>query len=517
MDQGSQALHPAVRDAIYHATPRQQRAGFHRQVATALVTHCELVGPWLAVRAYHMDKGFQIQGALDTYGQAKAWAEANNALSEVAEIISAMLELINERDMPEQVATLLVEQQDILYQLNPHDARCQELLNHAYALWTELGNATEAAATLMRIAVHHAGTPMEDDYYYDAQTLLERDDPRHPMLPSVYLRRALYLADHRLIGSSQKAEELFERARTLALQLEDVVTLANIHFEMGLYLRSHHQLTDALSAFQQALSYFSQIEDTSADPRVLTCNYLADLYYHLGHPAKGEYYAGEAVAASARASDYIRVLPYVTLSECYAAQGRWQEAISTLIEAPGELAPSEMPLRFWLGRWRFEEGNTLVGLEVMRESVPSENLECTMQFIDYLLDASFIDEATSRLHQIMSQGRVTDSNATTFPTTAFADRLRGRVAAANKDYARATALLDRARHQFAREGFVMLSISTRRALAVALLARCGPNDAQSARMLLEEALGDCKKLSINAESRRIHNLLRANWPDSSAR
>ena len=57
------------------------------------------------------------KSALTTYEEAKNWAYANNALAEASYIMGAMLELLHERDTPEQVASLLVEQQDVLYQL----------------------------------------------------------------------------------------------------------------------------------------------------------------------------------------------------------------------------------------------------------------------------------------------------------------------------------------------------------------------------------------------------------------
>jgi tetratricopeptide (TPR) repeat protein len=465
-----------------------------------------------------MDKGAQTQSALSTYEEAQAWAYANNALAEVSDIIGAMLDLLNERDTPEQVASLLVEQQDVLYQINPDDSRCKVLLERAYELWMGLGETSEAAAALMRMAMHHTGTSQEDAYYRDAQGLLEREDPKHAMLPSIYLRRALYAANQGPPGQgqNQNCDELFERARSLALQLHDVETLARIHFEMGLYLRNNHQLTEALSAFQQALSYFSQFEDVSPDERILTCNYLADLYYHLGQPADGEYFAVEAVNDAPRGSDLVQVLPSITLSECYAAQARWQEAIQTLKDAPANLAPPELPPRFWLGRWQFESGDTLGGLETMRESMPGQNLECMLVFVDYLLEASMAEEASIRLHQMVKQGRFSDPN-TTIPAQAFYDRLRGRLATASKDYNRAVALLDRAMRQFDRESFVLLAISTRRAYATALIGRCGLGDEQAARDLMDESIALCKNLTIHAESRRLQETLRAHWPDHSRR
>ncbi len=517
LDEAPEYCHPALRDMIYQAIAKTQRAAMHRQVTAALAANCELGGPWLAVRAFHMDKGAQTQSALSTYEEAKIWAYGNNALAEASDIIGAMLELLHERDTPEQVASLLVEQQDILYQLDPNDSRCKRLLERAYELWSSLGDSSEAAAVLLRMAIQQAETPQEDAYYRDAQSLLERDDPRHPMLPSVYLRRALYAANQGPAGqTTQTCNELFERARTLALQLQDVDTLAHIHFEMGLYLRNHHQLAEALAAFQQALSYFSQLEQSLPDERILTCNYLADLYYHLGQPADGEYFAVEAVSEAPRGSDMIQVLPYVTLSECYAAQARWQDAIRAIDEAPASLAPPELPPSFWLGRWQFESGDTLAGLETMRESLPTENLECMMLFIDYLLEAGFAEEASIRLHQLVKQGRFNDPN-TTVPAQAFYDRLRGRLAAASKDYSRAVSLLDRAMRQFDRESFVLLGASTRRAYAVALLGRCGAGDEQAARSLVEESITLCKRLSIHAESRRLQDALRAHWPDQNRR
>ncbi|HLY27235.1 MAG TPA: hypothetical protein VKQ72_12895, partial [Aggregatilineales bacterium] len=314
----------------------------------------------------------------------------------------------------------------------------------------------------------------------------------------------------------RSAEELFERARALALQLQAVDTLAQIHFEMGLYLRDHHQLTEALAAFQQALSYFSQLNMPWADESVLTCNYLADVYCHLGQPAKGEYFALEAVAGASRASNIIQPLPYVTLSECYAAQAHWPEALRAINDAPEDYASSDMPLRFWLGRWTFDGGNALIGLEIMREAVPPENVECMMWFIDYLLEGNFTEEATIRLHQMVKLGRFNEEIRSALPIQAFYDRLRGRLAAANKDFARAISLLDRAAHQFTREGYVLLSVSTRRVYAEALLARCSPGDEQAARSLLEEAIAACKKLTLHAENRRLQTVLRAHWPDATS-
>jgi class 3 adenylate cyclase/tetratricopeptide (TPR) repeat protein len=508
--------HPALREIIYQAIPKAQRAALHRQVAAALVAESELGGPWLTIRAYHMDKGAQTQGALGVYEEAKAWAYRNHALNEVSESIGAILELLNERDSPEQVASLLVEQQDVLYQLNPEDSRCKVLLERAYELWMNLGDIAEAAAVLLRMAIQHTGTTQEDAYYRDAQSLLERDNPKHPMLPSVYLRRALYAANHHAAGQGQNCDELFERARSLAKQLHDIETLAHIHFEMGLYLRNNQQLTEALAAFQQALSYFSQLDEPPPDEQILTCNYLADLYYHLGQPADGEYFAVEAVNSAPRGSDMVQVLPYITLSECCAAQARWQEAIRAVEDAPESLAPPELPPRFWLGRWQFESGDMLGGLETMREALPTQNLECMMLFIDYLLEGNFAEEASIRLHQLVKQGKFND-NSTTMPTQAFYDRLRGRLAAASKDYSRAVSLLDRAMHQFDQDSFVLLGISTRRAYITALLGRCQNGDQQAARALMDESLSLCKKLSIHAEHRRLQDTLRAHWPEQGRR
>src|SRR5260221_4683770 len=515
VDSTPNLIHPLVRESVYQLIPQQQRAAIHLQVAAAMTQFCELGGPWLAVRAYHMDKGLQTQGALAAYREAKEWGYAHNALGQVSEIIGAMLEFLDERDNPEQVASLLVEKQDTLYGLNPDDPRCKILLDRAYALWTELGKTSEAAGALLRMAAHHAGTRQEDHYYREAQNLLERENPRHDMLPSVYLRRALCLADQSWRNSARRAEELFEKARALALQLQDIETLAQIHFEMGTYLRDHHQLTEALAAFQQALSYYGQLPQAPQDERMLTCNYLADLLYHMGQPAKGEYYALEAVAAAPRTSDMIQVLPYVTLSESYAAQAIWPEALQAINGAPIQLAPPEMPLRFWEGRWTFEQGDMLEGLEIMRESVPTENVECMLLFIDYLLDGEFVEEASIRLHQLVKQLRLNEENDTAVLTQAFQDRLRGKLAAANKDFARAVSLMDKAMHQFSREGYVLLNISTRRAYANILLARCRPGDEEAARELLDQSLAMCKKLSIHAEYRRLQSAIRAHWTDGA--
>ncbi len=507
----SEICHPALREIIYQEIAKQKRAAMHRQVAAALIDNCELSGPWLAVRAFHMDKGQQVQSALGAYEAAKAWAYGNNALTEASDIIGAMLDLLNERDTPEQVASLLVEQQDVLYQLDPEDSRCAVLLEHAYELWSNVGDTAEAASVLMRMAIHAQGTPQEDGYYRDAQTLLERENQRHEMLPGVYLRRALYAANQGPNGQGPHSSyELFERARALALELKDVETLAQIHFEMGLYLRNNHQLNEALSAFQQAMAYFSKLEQAAPDEPILTCNYLADLYYHLGRPGDGEYYAMEAVNDSPRGSDMIQVLPYITLSECYAAQGRWQEAIQAINDAPANLAPPELPPQFWLGRWQFESGDTLSGLETMRQSLPTQNLECMMLFIDYLLEAGFAEEASLRIHQMVKQGRFNDPNSTV-PTQAYYDRLRGRLAAASKDFARAVGLLDRAMRQFERETFELLTISTCRVYALALLGRCGPGDEDYARSLLNKSATRCKSLTIHAEAHRIQDAIRANF------
>jgi hypothetical protein len=132
------------------------------------------------------------------------------------------------------------------------------------------------------------------------------------------------------------------------------------------------------------------------------------------------------------------------------------------------------------------------------------------------LEASFAEEASIRLHQLVKQGRFNDPN-TTIPAQAFYDRLRGRLAAASKDYSRAVSLLDRAMRQFDRETFVLLGISTRRVYAVALMGRCGAGDEQSARSLIEESISQCKRLSIHAESRRLQDALRAHWPDQNRR
>src|SRR5439155_17614535 len=131
-----------------------------------------------------------------------------------------------------------------------------------------------------------------------------------------------------------------------------------------------------------------------------------------GQPADGDYFAVEAVSEAPRGSDMIQVLPYVTRSECCAAQARWQDAIRAIDEAPATVAPPELPPRFWLGRWQFESGDTLAGLETMRETLPTQNLECVMLFIDYLLEASFAEEASIRLHQLVKQGRFNDPNTT---------------------------------------------------------------------------------------------------------
>jgi len=507
----TEICHPALREIIYQEISKQKRAAMHRQVAAALLDACELSGPWLAVRAYHMDKGQQVQSALGAYEAAKAWAYGNNALTEASDIIGAMLDLMNERDMPEQVASLLVEQQDVLFQLDPEDSRCSILLEHAFELWSNVGDPAEAASVLIRMAMHHTGTPQEDGHYRDAQSLLERENQRHPMLPNVYLRRALYAAQQGVNGQGAHSSfEFFERARALALELKDVETLAQIHFEMGLYLRNNHQLTEALSAFQQAMAYFSQLKQAPPDEPILTCNYLADLYYHLGRPGDGEYYAMEAVNESARGSDIIQVLPYITLSECYAAQGRWHEAIQAINEAPAHLAPPELPPQFWLGRWQFESGDTLSGLETMRESLPTQNLECMMLFIDYLLEADFAEEASLRLHQMVKQGRFNDPNSTV-PTQAYYDRLRGRLAVASKDFGRAVGLLDRAMRQFERESFELLTISTSRVYALALIGRCGPGDEEIARTMLNKCATRCKSLSIHAEAHRIQDAIRTHF------
>jgi hypothetical protein len=103
------------------------------------------------------------------------------------------------------------------------------------------------------------------------------------------------------------------------------------------------------------------------------------------------------------------------------------------------------------------------------------------------------------------------------PTQAFYDRLRGRLAAASKDYSRAVSLLDRAMHQFDQDSFVLLGISTRRAYITALLGRCQNGDQQAARALMDESLSMCKKLSIHAEHRRLQDTLRTHWPEQGRR
>src|SRR5258708_10201668 len=147
----------------------------------------------------------------------------------------------------------------------------------------------------------------------------------------------------------------------------------------------------------------------------------------------------------------IQVLPYVTLSESYAAQAIWPEALQAINGAPIQLAPAEMPLRFWIGGWTFEQGDMLEGLEIMRESVPTENVECMLLFIDYLLDGDFVEEASIRLHQLVKQMRLNEENDTAVLTQAFQDLLRGKLAAATKTFALSVSLMAKVLHQFSPE------------------------------------------------------------------
>jgi hypothetical protein len=146
----------------------------------------------------------------------------------------------------------------------------------------------------------------------------------------------------------------------------------------------------------------------------------------------------------------------------------------------------------------------------MRESLPTQNLECMMLFIDYLLEADFAEEASLRLHQMVKQGRFNDPNSTV-PTQAYYDRLRGRLAVASKDFGRAVGLLDRAMRQFERESFELLTISTSRVYALALIGRCGPGDEEIARTMLNKCATRCKSLSIHAEAHRIQDAIRTHF------
>lgn len=497
---------PALAEAIYGQINDSQRQELHRRVVVILTKQGELGGSWLALTAYHMSSGMQTQSALRAYGDVKEWAYAHDALKEVSDIIDGMLALLRENESPEQVARLLVEQQDVLTQINPDDERPKMLLQKAYDLWIKLGETAEAATTLLREAVHHAGTPREQECYLEAQRLLEHEDPQHEMLPGIYLQQALYAA-----SQGQDSREMFQRARTLAAQLQDVNALAHIYFEMGLYLANARHLGAALSSFQQAFSYFGQISDGSPDDKIMTSNYLADLLDQLGRPAEGEYYANEAVSEAHQGSDLVQVLPYITLSESYALQARWDDAFHAIASANADLAPPDMPPRFWRGRWQFEHGDRLDGLEVMREALPTQNLECVLIFIDYLLEANFTQEASVRLHQLSKDERL-KTQRTMMPLTDYYDRLRGRLAAAERDYTRALSLLNRAMFQFEQRSFVVYNISTKRILATVLMERHNSGDEPKARSLLTESAAQCKTLSLHAESRRIQHLLSRYWP-----
>ena len=73
--------------------------------------------------------------------------------------------------------------------------------------------------------------------------------------------------------------------------------------------------------------------------------------------------------------------------------------------------------------------------------------------------------------------------------------------------------------QFDRDSFILLGVSTRRAYILALLGRCNPGDDQAARALMDESLAICKdkRRSVHAENRRLQDILRSHWPDSSRR
>jgi tetratricopeptide (TPR) repeat protein len=504
LDDANQFPSSALRLVIVHLLDPKDCQEINQQIATTLEQRMQLGGSWQALYAYHLGDANQKQKALRLYAEAKNWAYERGALQDVSEILNAMLEQLDRNENPDQYARLLVEQQDLLVQQNDDPERSLALLREAYDLWMKVENVAEAADTMLRAAAFHKGTPKELECYRDAEKLLERADKRHTMLPKVYLRESLYFMS---IGKDAEAEDLFERARKLANQIPDYAALAEINFETGRVLRDNRRLKEAYQRFNQALGHYSQLPGAYIDQQILTRNYLGDYYNHTGHPQDGEYYLLEATTASVHGSDLVRLQPFITLSECYALQARFSEALDILSSAPSELDSPDMPIQFWVGRWQFELNDHLDGLERMRATLPEENLECLFLFIDYLLEAGNTDEARMRLTRLLRQNRIRDYHSA-FPVVAYQHRLQGRLAAAEKQYATALPELRNATQAFDSEGFTTFAISTRRIAAQALLDRGTVDDRNQVRRIIDQQLTVIRnqKYTINGEIARLLSL-----------
>ena len=498
---------PGLAQVIASEVPDEEREALHTGIAAVLDLRLELGGPWLTLAAHIAGASGQAQKAIRLYTNAKAWLYQCGALSEVSSTLEAMRALLTKEEYKAQYAALLVEQEQVLSELGVDSRRCIALLAEAYDLWLDVENTAEAARTLLRAAVYHTDTEREFGSYQEAQMLLERVNPLHPMLPEVYMYQALYALRHR----RSDAKILFEKATQLAYRLEDKSTLAKLHYESGIVRRERRQLAEALKDFKSATSYFRELGDDMLDDRVLCGHFLADIYVQLGRPAEGEPLAYEAAEKSARASDYVRVDPFITLAQCYASQNRLKDALDTIAQAPAEIADlNAIPLEFWRGRFQFEH-DPYDGLARMRESVPRDRVDYLLTYIDFLLDESrFAADARAELAQLSRAGDLRNLDASSFPLEGFYKRLQGRLALVEGQYDRALIHLETARSFFDKECFIALAISTQRLIAQVMITRSGAGDRERAVGVLHDCLSRYRagKLSVTAEQSRIQALLR---------